>query len=360
MHYAAQHAPRRRLEHVRDLQVEISSAFIVFVIATAGLAAVCLSWLLLVILHPGIDSSSEARFCQLRGRRLRQTTQVLLLSLSASILVRCLVFLPRVAARVEEVWSERVSWAHFYVSVLSLHFPLGLFTFTSWLHWYQVFHAPWCDSRFGAFVNQASLCCLLSFMGIALATWHGYMIQDAAAACDDPLPFVQVTFTARSGARLAQEASPPSRQPGSHPDASFMEADRWLELLLMLDCLSTVHFDGDTFGDEEGKLYASECVICLNQFESSDVIRQTRCCGHLYHEECLGRWLAVSKTARCAVCRRPFLDGKKRRVDLPGRMEDGVQEEEEEVPLPGNAGEVAAEEGMQPEPQVIGSSELSR
>jgi len=348
--------PRRRRateqQQPRALLVELPRSFRIFLVATCTLASACALWLMVVALDPSIDIFSSLGFCQLRGRRLRQTAQVLLMSLATTVMVRGLVFLPRVAARVEEVWSERVSWLQFYVSVLGLHFPLGLFTFASWLQWYQVLYVPWCSwAQPGAFFNQASLCCILSLCGIVLTNWHGYIIQDAALACDDFLPFVQVAFTQTTpdGSRNApgqgssSAAAEPARRSAQPSDAETVEMKRWLEFLALLECISAVPFDEDTFGDEDGKSYPAECVICLNVWEPDDVIRRTMC-GHVYHEECLGRWLSVSKSARCAVCRRSFLDGQKRCVEIPGLPAASTANgQDQDQPLPGVAPRVTEE-----------------
>lgn len=41
------------------------------------------------------------------------------------------------------------------------------------------------------------------------------------------------------------------------------------------------------------------CAICLNLFEAEKAIRLQ--CAHVFHSECLRKWLAVNET--CPFCR---------------------------------------------------------
>ncbi|KDO68437.1 hypothetical protein CISIN_1g037626mg, partial [Citrus sinensis] len=48
------------------------------------------------------------------------------------------------------------------------------------------------------------------------------------------------------------------------------------------------------------------CSICLMEFEKEDVVsRLTRCC-HLFHADCIERWLDCNQFT-CPVCRSFFL-----------------------------------------------------
>lgn len=44
-----------------------------------------------------------------------------------------------------------------------------------------------------------------------------------------------------------------------------------------------------------------ECVICLNSLSNNGVVVRTPC-GHLFHKECLGRWISTDPT--CPTCRK--------------------------------------------------------
>merc|ERR550532_3009610 len=95
-----------------------------------------------------------------------------------------------------------------------------------------------------------------------LVHWHNKLLMDSA------------------------QLRPPSQDRGAPPGT--------------LEKLETRAYDEALFGDEEGKLYASECPICLGTWDKDDVIKVTPC-GHAFHEECLGGWFRNART--CALCR---------------------------------------------------------
>lgn len=76
--------------------------------------------------------------------------------------------------------------------------------------------------------------------------------------------------------------------------------------------LKTVAYNPSLFGDEDGKPFGAECVICLRHWQQEDVIKLTPC-THAFHEECIRNWMSRSKT--CAVCRQD-LSLKHPSVDL--------------------------------------------
>mmetsp|Transcript_81130 Transcript_81130/g.173561 ORF Transcript_81130/g.173561 Transcript_81130/m.173561 type:complete len:377 (+) Transcript_81130:92-1222(+) len=67
-----------------------------------------------------------------------------------------------------------------------------------------------------------------------------------------------------------------------------------------VDKLETHSFDAALFGEEEGMLYPAECVICLSQWDNTDIIKVTPC-QHAFHEACIRDWL--KKASTCALCR---------------------------------------------------------
>lgn len=75
-----------------------------------------------------------------------------------------------------------------------------------------------------------------------------------------------------------------------------------------------------TFGEIMEKLPRScrweTCAVCLNQLSTKDEVRELRNCCHVFHRECLDRWLdhdhqdhhhglEIHKT--CPLCRAPLL-----------------------------------------------------
>ncbi|KAI3877810.1 hypothetical protein MKW92_013425 [Papaver armeniacum] len=56
---------------------------------------------------------------------------------------------------------------------------------------------------------------------------------------------------------------------------------------------------------------ASSCIVCLCQFLGKDEIRQLNTCQHIFHRQCLDRWIHHEQVL-CPLCRTPFLSMKKR------------------------------------------------
>lgn len=62
------------------------------------------------------------------------------------------------------------------------------------------------------------------------------------------------------------------------------------------------HYSYQKIRIEEGREHAT-CAICLVEFcIADDAIRLPDPCGHVYHEDCIMRWL--KRTNTCPLCRR--------------------------------------------------------
>ncbi|XP_020115149.1 RING-H2 finger protein ATL66-like isoform X1 [Ananas comosus] len=57
---------------------------------------------------------------------------------------------------------------------------------------------------------------------------------------------------------------------------------------------ATTH--GDTQEEE------STCAVCLGQYNEGEEIRTMPRCGHVFHRECIDRWL-IRRSSFCPVCR---------------------------------------------------------
>uniref|UniRef100_A0A0E0LCB1 RING-type E3 ubiquitin transferase n=1 Tax=Oryza punctata TaxID=4537 RepID=A0A0E0LCB1_ORYPU len=51
-----------------------------------------------------------------------------------------------------------------------------------------------------------------------------------------------------------------------------------------------------------------ECAVCLGAVRDGEMVRRLQACGHVYHAECIDRWLAAHRT--CPLCRREIDPGK--------------------------------------------------
>ncbi|XP_039015352.1 RING-H2 finger protein ATL13-like [Hibiscus syriacus] len=75
------------------------------------------------------------------------------------------------------------------------------------------------------------------------------------------------------------------------------------------DWSGVVRYDGGSDKDEE-----VTCAVCLCEIEEDDEMRELRC-GHLFHKDCLDRWLGYSYSSTCPVCR----------TSLMGKLVAGVE-----------------------------------
>lgn len=48
------------------------------------------------------------------------------------------------------------------------------------------------------------------------------------------------------------------------------------------------------------------CAVCLNNMERHEEIRRLRNCSHIFHRECVDKWVDHDQNA-CPLCRSPFL-----------------------------------------------------
>ncbi|ONK57004.1 uncharacterized protein A4U43_C10F15570 [Asparagus officinalis] len=52
---------------------------------------------------------------------------------------------------------------------------------------------------------------------------------------------------------------------------------------------------------EEEEEATRGCVVCLSEFEDMEVVKVIPGCGHVFHPECIDRW--ITKNRSCPVCR---------------------------------------------------------
>lgn len=60
-------------------------------------------------------------------------------------------------------------------------------------------------------------------------------------------------------------------------------------------------------GSEEEK-EGIECCVCLNRIEGREIIRETSNCGHIFHSQCLDRWVDQNQLT-CPLCRTMLFPG---------------------------------------------------
>jgi len=67
-----------------------------------------------------------------------------------------------------------------------------------------------------------------------------------------------------------------------------------------------------TFGEIKERLPHTEdtCAVCLSQLEVEDEVRELMNCYHVFHRECIDRWLEhehENHNPTCPLCRAPLL-----------------------------------------------------
>lgn len=58
--------------------------------------------------------------------------------------------------------------------------------------------------------------------------------------------------------------------------------------------------------DADGSGGGHECSVCLGAVREGEVVRRLPACKHVYHVECIDRWLAAHRT--CPLCRSQLDD----------------------------------------------------
>ncbi|KAI4386091.1 hypothetical protein MLD38_004055 [Melastoma candidum] len=62
----------------------------------------------------------------------------------------------------------------------------------------------------------------------------------------------------------------------------------------VLDSLPVFSYSGEA-------KYQVDCAICLGEFEEEERVKAIPCCEHVFHAECIDRWLRSNRS--CPVCR---------------------------------------------------------
>ncbi|KAJ4883575.1 RING/U-box superfamily protein [Raphanus sativus] len=72
-------------------------------------------------------------------------------------------------------------------------------------------------------------------------------------------------------------------------------------------------------GDRSPELISDTCAVCLGDLEDGDEVRELRNCSHVFHRECIDRWLDYEccggddsdgeedNHRTCPLCRTPLL-----------------------------------------------------
>ena len=67
---------------------------------------------------------------------------------------------------------------------------------------------------------------------------------------------------------------------------------------------------------KEEEVWASDCAVCLSEFEKSEKVRELPC-DHIFHDECIHSWFMKARTAACPLCRNLLHSGLSQEQIIP-------------------------------------------
>jgi hypothetical protein len=82
--------------------------------------------------------------------------------------------------------------------------------------------------------------------------------------------------------------------------------------------------------DSDGSGGGPECSVCLGAVHEGEMVRRLPVCMHMYHVECIDRWLAVHRT--CPLCRSE-LDDPSCKVDTDHSSVTAEGEPPDQLPV---------------------------
>eukprot|EP00931_Biecheleriopsis_adriatica_P115146 TRINITY_DN90983_c0_g1_i1.p1 TRINITY_DN90983_c0_g1~~TRINITY_DN90983_c0_g1_i1.p1 ORF type:complete len:430 (+),score=49.27 TRINITY_DN90983_c0_g1_i1:120-1292(+) len=258
--------------HPDRLEVQYPLRFTLLVIVVLVMAA---TWVgnFFISVHPLLQETEDGVDCRYALNQLKYNARVLFVYFVWFGVARASLFLPCILARVATVQSRTHGFCRTYcVHLVVRDGPIYIFVVGSVLFWFNILRSPSCEDRspklYQTLKIYAVFSCLLSCACVIVVYWHNKLIANT----------LDFSIWIPEAARRAP------------PDTIIK--------------LETRAYDESVFGDEEGKLYPSECAICLGTWEADDVIKVTPC-AHAFHEECIGNWLNSART--CALCRKDLV-----------------------------------------------------
>ncbi|WOL08931.1 RING-H2 finger protein ATL70-like [Canna indica] len=112
---------------------------------------------------------------------------------------------------------------------------------------------------------------------------------------------ITVTFKycTRTSAAAAASSRPPPQQPSRLAD-EVLDVETGLDEATLMS-YPKVFYSQEKLSGDGGGAAASCCSICLSDYKEADVLRALPECGHLFHLNCVDRWLRSHPT--CPLCR---------------------------------------------------------
>lgn len=104
---------------------------------------------------------------------------------------------------------------------------------------------------------------------------------------------------------FSSESSDSSTQASTGSSCCSSSSSSAANLKLVRDSLSLT-----TLGSIQHCLPESRdlsCAVCLNNMRKSSKVWQLRNCSHVFHKQCLERWLSYDNRMTCPLCRAPLV-----------------------------------------------------
>jgi len=144
-------------------------------------------------------------------------------------------------------------------------------------------------------------------------------------------------------AALAPAAAPPDGGAGLNPAGEEVVHHAWHIRTVGLDeaAIESIALTRYRAG---GALGASDCTVCLGEFQDGELLRLLPKCAHAFHVQCIDTWLRAHVS--CPLCRASVTDPAAEQPDPPtppGAAAGAAAEQEEQ-----DAGIIGAPEHEQP------------
>jgi hypothetical protein len=105
-------------------------------------------------------------------------------------------------------------------------------------------------------------------------------------------------------------------------------------ILSDIEAQSGVPIDSLPSAPKESEVWATDCAICLTEFDKSEQVCELPC-DHIFHDACIRDWFMKAKSPACPLCRNILHSGlSAEEITAP------VANQEGEVPPPDIEGEL--------------------
>lgn len=172
---------------------------------------------------------------------------------------------------------------------------------------------PWSSDYFPSFPS-IFLCSVIFNSLIACLSSMDFCVEEPIAGLTIGQAIYEVTLIIALlrwvlcwGHRIIKDRRTRSLQAPAEPSSSSSCSFSWVSSLMVRDTALTL----TTFGELVERLPDTEdtCAVCLNQLRMQDEVRELLNCYHVFHKECIDRWLDHdhdNHNPTCPLCRAPL------------------------------------------------------